>query len=66
MSIEFNGKVLDTDEEGYISNLSQWEPGVAEVMAKDDDCDLTQPHWRSSISCASITRSIRLRRPCGC
>ena len=45
MSIEFNGKVLDTDEEGYISNLSQWDPGVAEVMAKDDDCDLTQPHW---------------------
>ena len=45
MSIEFNGKVLDTDEEGYISILSEWEPGVAEVMAKDDDCDLTQPHW---------------------
>ena len=45
MSIEFNGKVLDTDEEGYISELSEWEPGVAEVMAKDDDCDLTQPHW---------------------
>ncbi len=45
MSIEFNGKVLDTDEEGYISNLSEWEPGVAEVMAKDDDCDLTEPHW---------------------
>jgi len=45
MSIEVNGKVLDTDEEGYISNLSEWEPGVAEQMAKDDDCDLTDPHW---------------------
>ncbi len=45
MSIEVNGKVLDTDEEGYISNLSEWEPGVAEHMAKDDDCDLTDPHW---------------------
>ena len=45
MSIEINGKVLDTDEEGYISNLSEWEPAIAEVMAKDDDCELTEPHW---------------------
>ncbi len=45
MSIEVNGKVLDTDEEGYISNLSDWEPDVAEQMAKDDDCDLTDSHW---------------------
>ncbi len=45
MSIEFNGKVLDTDEEGYISNLSEWEPDVAEAMAKDDDCDLSDHHW---------------------
>ena len=35
MSIEVNGKVLDTDEEGYISNLSEWEPGVAEVMVDE-------------------------------
>ncbi len=45
MSMEVNGKVLDTDEEGYISNLSEWEPAIAEAMAKDDDCDLTEPHW---------------------
>ena len=45
MSIEVNGKVLDMDEEGYIGNLNEWEPAVAEVMAKDDDCDLTEPHW---------------------
>ncbi len=23
--MEVSGKVLDTDEEGYISNLSEWE-----------------------------------------
>ena len=45
MSIEVNGKVLETDEEGYISNLSNWERGVAEQMAKDDDCDLSDNHW---------------------
>ena len=45
MSIEVNGKVLETDEEGYISDLAEWEPGVAEQMAKDDDCDLSNNHW---------------------
>ncbi len=45
MSIEVNGKVLETDEEGYISDLAEWEPGVAEQMAKDDDCDLSSNHW---------------------
>jgi tRNA 2-thiouridine synthesizing protein E len=45
MSIEVNGKVFETDEEGYISNLSDWEPGVADQMAKDDDCELSDNHW---------------------
>ena len=45
MSIEVNGKVLETDEEGYISDLAEWEAGVAEQMAKDDECDLSNNHW---------------------
>lgn len=45
MSIEVNGKTLQTDEEGYLADLSDWEPGVAEIMAKVDGCDLTEYHW---------------------
>ena len=45
MGIEVDGKMLDTDEEGYLENLSDWEPGVANVMAELDDCDLTDNHW---------------------
>ena len=45
MSIEINGKVLETDEEGYIQVLADWSPDVAEVMAKEDDCDLSEHHW---------------------
>ncbi|MGF1613284.1 MAG: TusE/DsrC/DsvC family sulfur relay protein [Gammaproteobacteria bacterium] len=45
MSIEVNGKTLQTDEEGYLADLSEWEPGVAEIMAKVDGCDLTETHW---------------------
>ncbi|WJW74346.1 TusE/DsrC/DsvC family sulfur relay protein [Thiohalobacter sp. IOR34] len=45
MSIEVNGKVLETDEEGYLADLNQWEPEVANVMAKLDDTELTDAHW---------------------
>jgi tRNA 2-thiouridine synthesizing protein E len=44
-SIEVNGKTLATDEEGYLENLSDWEPGVAEVMAEIDECELSENHW---------------------
>ncbi|VAX14389.1 tRNA 2-thiouridine synthesis protein TusE @ Sulfur redox associated protein DsrC [hydrothermal vent metagenome] len=45
MSIEVNGKTLETDEEGYLSNLNEWEPEVANVMAKLDDAELNENHW---------------------
>ena len=45
MPIEVNGKTLETDEEGYLANINEWEPGVAEVMAKEDELDLTNEHW---------------------
>ena len=45
MSIEVNGKSLETDEEGYLSNLGDWERGVAAAMAEQDDLDLTDDHW---------------------
>ena len=45
MGIEVNGKVLETDEEGYLANLNEWEPAVAEAMAKEDDTELGEFHW---------------------
>ena len=45
MPIEVNGKMLETDEEGYLSNLNEWEPAVAEAMAKDEGAELTENHW---------------------
>ncbi len=45
MAIEVNGKSYEVDEEGYLADLNQWEPGVATVMAKLDDCELTDAHW---------------------
>ena len=45
MGIEVGGKVLETDEEGYLANLNDWTPEVATAMAKDEDVDLTENHW---------------------
>ncbi|MGD8631103.1 MAG: TusE/DsrC/DsvC family sulfur relay protein [Gammaproteobacteria bacterium] len=45
MPIEANGKTYETDEEGYLADLNAWEPEVATVMAKLDDCELTESHW---------------------
>jgi len=45
MAIEVNGKTYETDEEGYLTNIQEWEEGVAEVMSKEDNLDLTDEHW---------------------
>jgi len=45
MSIEVDGKTFEVDEEGYLANINDWVPGVATVMAKQDDLELTDEHW---------------------
>ncbi|MEN8131209.1 MAG: TusE/DsrC/DsvC family sulfur relay protein [Pseudomonadota bacterium] len=45
MSIEIGGKALETDEQGYLASISEWEPAVAETMAKLDEIELTNEHW---------------------
>ncbi len=45
MAIEVNGKTIETDEEDYLVNLSDWTKEIAEVLAKQDDLELTEQHW---------------------
>ena len=45
MSIEHNGKTIETDEEGYLTNLDDWTPELAEEMAKQEGIELTEQHW---------------------
>ncbi|OUD14092.1 TusE/DsrC/DsvC family sulfur relay protein [Thioflexithrix psekupsensis] len=45
MAIEVNGKTVETDEEGYLTNLNDWDRDVAQVLAKQDDLTLTESHW---------------------
>lgn len=44
-TIDVQGRTIPTDEEGYLSNLEDWSPEVAEVLAQADDCQLSSSHW---------------------
>jgi len=45
MTIEVNGQCLETDEEGYLVNISDWTPEVADAMARLDNFELGEEHW---------------------
>lgn len=40
-----DGKRFHTTGEGYLSNEEDWSFGVAEFMAAEDNCVLTENHW---------------------
>jgi dissimilatory sulfite reductase related protein len=45
MPITAGGKTVETDEEGYLVNRTDWDEEIAKEMAKADNCELTQNHW---------------------
>ncbi len=45
MAFEIDGKSYETDEEGYLADLTDWNKDVATYMAKEEDTELTEHHW---------------------
>ncbi|MDH5477653.1 MAG: TusE/DsrC/DsvC family sulfur relay protein [Nitrospinota bacterium] len=45
MSIELNGVTYETDEDGYLVNVDQWNKDVAVVLAKDEGVEMSDNHW---------------------
>jgi tRNA 2-thiouridine synthesizing protein E len=45
MSIEFNGKTIETDKNGYLVNAEDWSKELAEHLAKEEGLTLTDKHW---------------------
>ena len=43
---DYNGKKIETDDEGYLQNLGDWDKGLAEVLAKQENVVLTEKHWK--------------------
>jgi len=45
MAYELNGKTYESDEEGYLVDLSAWNEDLAGLIAKDEEIDMTDEHW---------------------
>ena len=44
-AFDLNGKAYETDEEGYLVNLADWNEDVAKFLAQEEKVELTPAHW---------------------
>lgn len=45
MAIEVDGKKLETDEEGFLLDPSEWNLDVARAIAQLENLELTEDRW---------------------
>ncbi len=45
MSLEVNGKTVETTQFGFLLNQEDWDQEVAKVIAKEEDIEMTDKHW---------------------
>jgi len=45
MPIEINGQTYETDEEGYLANLADWNEDIANAIAQQESIEMTSAHW---------------------
>lgn len=43
--IAFNGKQIPTDANGYLLEVSDWQPELAPIIAATENIELTESHW---------------------
>ncbi|MBF0466866.1 MAG: TusE/DsrC/DsvC family sulfur relay protein [Nitrospirae bacterium] len=44
-SISCEGKSIELDEDGYLTNLNDWSEALAKMLASEDSLELTEAHW---------------------
>jgi tRNA 2-thiouridine synthesizing protein E len=44
-TLDFGGKQIEVDDDGYLMNLDDWTKDLAMHLAKQDGLDLTDAHW---------------------
>ncbi|MCP4072111.1 MAG: TusE/DsrC/DsvC family sulfur relay protein [Hyphomicrobiales bacterium] len=45
MAYDLNGTTIEHDEEGYLTDLSQWNEELAIILAKDENIEMNEEHW---------------------
>lgn len=46
MKLVIDNNEIALDDEGYLVNLADWSPTVAEVIANNESIELTALHWQ--------------------
>ena len=45
MSYELDGKAVEATDSGYLVNINDWSEALAEVIAAQEEVELTDRHW---------------------
>ena len=45
MSYQVDGKTIEHDEEGYLTDINQWTEPLGTVIAEKEGLALTAEHW---------------------
>ncbi len=45
MPYDYDGAVVEADEEGYIQDISLWTRELAELIARAENIEMTGDHW---------------------
>ena len=45
MNKEIAGKTVETNEEGYLTDLSQWTREVGNELAQEEGIEMSDQHW---------------------
>jgi tRNA 2-thiouridine synthesizing protein E len=45
MAIEAGGKTVETDANGYLVNVEDWNEEVGKALAEQEGIELTDKHW---------------------
>ncbi|MUK50123.1 TusE/DsrC/DsvC family sulfur relay protein [Aliivibrio fischeri] len=43
--MEFNGKQIERDAQGYLKNHTDWCEELVPLLAKEENIELTEAHW---------------------
>ncbi len=43
--LQFSGRVIETDAQGYLKNSADWQENIASILAGQENIALTPAHW---------------------
>ena len=45
MSFEYEGNTIETNANGHLENVEDWNEGIAALLADQEGIELTDKHW---------------------